>query len=951
MIKWTYIPFLRPETENMTWTCQPLVNQLGKHSSKNNTKSFSSLDYFPVTVRRQDSTTENVMLMDELVRFLDAVEPDALNKQLRYPKSFQYNEDSLYHIHGFPEEARTRFARSNQKIDKEVGVREQWRRRALGDSSEAKTVLALEKLFQRRTSLLLTVVKAEKILTLGRQSAKHSLIKARKQDPKMFSLPLTVEERLLAEALGYDLLQLESEISYLIALTPQTPSISRKDLLAAVKAKKVRPGFQLMDDGEKCQYIRTMTREVHQMFNKSRRGHLSSDEVANHLTRFLLDLEKKDEFDLLLADKASSTFFQVEVKSFPQDGIYNEEGLKRALKKANENMGKGNKFFQNALAPACQLSPSWTKINLVCFPEMSSRKQFRDLGISEHKLKFILTAEELASGHWFEALKLPDRMANDKDYKRLLAVCFSSQYVSFDCQLLDHMEEEMVTHTKLVGKRKLSEVVGVGGEEGPVDGAKAIKLSDLKGKPLGHVWSILFWTRQQLNILEQSKQGKNLVVCGDYGTGKTSLLVFGALEAAKDLNSKVFFIPAANSPKSSDGNDQLILDEAVRMKFDGTRVEVVTMGDLRKLFKANASDGDERHQLIKEFIKAQEQSTRVFIDELPISQKDLKSLIDGKDTDLEKTLKVLELHSQQTWLALSALSLLDNSEKPLLPETKTTMFNSLQSIAWSQHPYTILKAGFSKSDSLKDLLTTTSTTSFKFHQLDLRVRNSSSIGSSAPDDISKLSLRGFSFQTCVIKGASNASTIVGMKPSFVNMPGTSYDDYTLAMQETLSKILKLKHQPTEQAVILCGEGISVTKVSEAVNKLKFNPLTFPPTPTEDQKQNLHSWLQGNVGGLLVISNLQFSGMEASTCVFVTNNIVEEIGARSGLLRANTRLVVVSFTKEVDLEEVEKHFVVHDMTKTKEERMDKGKKRKREEEEEAKKGEAFGEQVDKNDVTI
>ena len=30
-------------------------------------------------------------------------------------------------------------------------------------------------------------------------------------------------------------------------------------------------------------------------------------------------------------------------------------------------------------------------------------------------------------------------------------------------------------------------------------------------------------------------------------------------------------------------------------------------------------------------------------------------------------------------------------------------------------------------------------------------------------------------------------------------------------------------------------------------------------------------------------------------------------------------------------------------------MDKGKKRKREEEEEAKKGEAFGEQVDKNDV--
>ena len=79
------------------------VNQLGRHR-RENTK-FSSLDSFPVTVRRQDSTIENAMLMDELTRFLDTQEPDALNKHLSYPKSFQYNEDSLHHIQGFPEEA------------------------------------------------------------------------------------------------------------------------------------------------------------------------------------------------------------------------------------------------------------------------------------------------------------------------------------------------------------------------------------------------------------------------------------------------------------------------------------------------------------------------------------------------------------------------------------------------------------------------------------------------------------------------------------------------------------------------------------------------------------------------------------------------------------------------------------------------------------------------------
>ena len=65
------------------------------------------------------------------------------------------------------------------------------------------------------------------------------------------------------------------------------------------------------------------------------------------------------------------------------------------------------------------------------------------------------------------------------------------------------------------------------------------------------------------------------------------------------------------------------------------------------------------------------------------------------------------------------------------------------------------------------------------------------------------------------------------------------------------------------------------------------------------------------------TNLQFAGMEASTCVFITNNIVEETGARSGLLRATARLVVISYAEEVDLEEVRKRFIVHD---TEEERL-------------------------------
>ena len=74
--------------------------------------------------------------------------------------------------------------------------------------------------------------------------------------------------------------------------------------------QSVRPCFQLLKDAERSQYIKTLTREVNQMFDKSKRD-LSPDEVANHLTRFFLTMvEKKDEFDLLLADRLSSTILQ-----------------------------------------------------------------------------------------------------------------------------------------------------------------------------------------------------------------------------------------------------------------------------------------------------------------------------------------------------------------------------------------------------------------------------------------------------------------------------------------------------------------------------------------------------------------------------------------------------------------------------------------------------------------
>merc|ERR1719204_2261881 len=193
------------------------------------------------------------------------------------------------------------------------------------------------------------------------------------------------------------------------------------------------------------------------------------------------------------------------------------------------------------------------------------------LGVDDNFLEFILTAKELESDTWLEDLGLPACQAPEEEYKRLLAVCVGSQHVAFNCQVFDFEAEHEETQAKLVGTRKSGEVVGIGGDEGlPQDGATSIHFSDLKKTPLGHTWSILFWTQEQLRFFEKFKSGENIVLCGDYGTGKTSLLVFAALEAATDPNCEVFFIPVTNM---SSLNDQSVLDEAVKMKFNGTAVK------------------------------------------------------------------------------------------------------------------------------------------------------------------------------------------------------------------------------------------------------------------------------------------------------------------------------------------------------------------------------------------
>ena len=107
------------------------VSKLGRH--KLNFAKSINLDAFPVRVRRQDSTIENVMLMDEMVAFLDKEMPKAVDNYMAYPQTFQYNQEALAEIQGFPEEARTRFSRPARSgpRDREQILKEEWRKEFL----------------------------------------------------------------------------------------------------------------------------------------------------------------------------------------------------------------------------------------------------------------------------------------------------------------------------------------------------------------------------------------------------------------------------------------------------------------------------------------------------------------------------------------------------------------------------------------------------------------------------------------------------------------------------------------------------------------------------------------------------------------------------------------------------------------------------------------------------
>ena len=140
----------------------------------------------------------------------------------------------------------------------------------------------------------------------------------------------------------------------------------------------------------------------------------------------------------------------------------------------------------------------------------------------------ILTKEELKEGSsWLEELELPQAEIQEYDsYKDLASLLLGSVHVSFASQTYNLQDRIASDNRRLVGK---------GGEGGVLpDKAVHFNSKEMRGKPLGDIRNVLFYTKEQKQLIDSLNSSSPIptVIIGDYGTGKSVILDAAATKFA-----------------------------------------------------------------------------------------------------------------------------------------------------------------------------------------------------------------------------------------------------------------------------------------------------------------------------------------------------------------------------------------------------------------------------------
>ena len=222
-------------------------------------------------------------------------------------------------------------------------------------------------------------------------------------------------------------------------------------------------------------------------------------------------------------------------------------------KSSKDQLEKGRLMLEDVMKRLVAV-PDWSHLGLICFTEIDSREIVRTaLSLSQEEMKVmesfklfqiflllvqhILTKEELSdpAASWLSDLSLPVAKTEDDSYKELASLLLGSLHVNFYSQAYRRQDRIHEDAHRVVGLRGLS------GQNWQFPDSQ-VRLRDLKGKPLGDISTIMFYTAHQRELLHSLQERQSTVILGDYGTGKTVILQSVAQKLASQHD--VHFISA-----------------------------------------------------------------------------------------------------------------------------------------------------------------------------------------------------------------------------------------------------------------------------------------------------------------------------------------------------------------------------------------------------------------------
>ena len=265
---------------------------------------------------------------------------------------------------------------------------------------------------------------------------------------------------------------------------------------------------------------------------------------------------KNQENDVFLLLPRDRKFIAIEVKS------YRGKVQQQTLKPLEE----GEKFFHmlmkylkdNLEQPMKENNDGWEYIKVVALPNQPVRP--RNMANDKY---ILITAAEMNQNfidvlkcetHWKKTHSNDQQSFDNLTYKALVQILFASAHcqrvskspgniglrpVDFNftvqrktCQAVEPENVSQRAQRNLLGQDTPSVSAGFSHDQPDLPGTST-KFSKLKGLPVAHIASFIFWNPQQYGVLQQEhqrqieyqNQHQGLIILGEYGTGKTMLLM------------------------------------------------------------------------------------------------------------------------------------------------------------------------------------------------------------------------------------------------------------------------------------------------------------------------------------------------------------------------------------------------------------------------------------------